>query len=252
MCRGRWRGLFPPFVGCRWSVPPARGGWPGWLSFSRICGPLMVLMSVCLPVLLLICIYGCLFNELYRSLCLFKVRATRVLTDLWLTLQVFQYWKPLVGVATGQGPTLSLLGVVSDWPWPLSSSLGPGYGLYLGATWLVDCSATYHACGGRCSLRPGLVWCSGGRLVGWLGLSPFNTHPFSNNMLCPLWILHCSPASHFHVVPVSRHRFVDLVPGRAACGLRIRVVAWSDRLEVQEPNGSASLCVVGETFTLLW
>ena len=44
---------------------------------------------------------------------------------------------------------------------------GPGYGLYLGATWLVDCSATYHACGRRCVCGWGGVGVSGAFLGGW-------------------------------------------------------------------------------------
>jgi hypothetical protein len=83
-------------------------------------------------------------------------------------------------------------------------------------------------------------------------VSFFCTHSFSNHLLCPVWILPFLTSLALSRGALQQVQVRGPCAKSAACGLRIRIVAWTDRLEVQEPNGSASLCGVGETFTLLW
>ena len=99
----------------------------------------------------------------------------------------------------------------------------------------------------------GLVWLFGWAFGGVAGVvSFFCSHSFSNHSPCPVWILPFLTSLALSRGALQQVQVRGPCAKSAACGLRIRIVAWTDRLEVQEPNGSASLCGVGETFTLLW
>ena len=54
------------------------------------------------------CVDCCVFSMNCTDCCLFKVRATRILYGCVVVVVSFLHWKLSGGVATGQGPTLSL------------------------------------------------------------------------------------------------------------------------------------------------
>ena len=56
---------------------------------------------------------------------------------------------------------------VCDWPLAYFVAWGPWYWLYLGATSLVVCPATYRVCGGRASRGLGRWWVV--LVVWWVG-----------------------------------------------------------------------------------